>query len=112
MTVGPLSRAPDSPPPSLAELLDRLATDASLTPRQRQQTCSALRTVGRASGRRLQEIQANPRQLRERLVPFGRYCGDVLMHPYEITDAVATSLPAALENDSLSRNPRQVHRTM
>jgi len=174
MTVGPLSRAPDSPPPSLAELLERIATDASLTPRQRQETCSALRTVGRASGRRLEEIQANPRQLRERLVTltptmagvsagrwanivslvrgalklaglttilgrstdplapewrdlfrhlndrrlreglsrFGRYCGKLGINPSEITDAVATSFLAALENDSLIRNPRQVHRTM
>jgi hypothetical protein len=68
MTITPPSRTPDSPPPTLAELLQRIATDASLTPRRRQETCSALRTVERAIGRRLEEIPANPRQLRERLV--------------------------------------------
>lgn len=67
MTELPLSRAPRAPFPSLAELLDGIASDQTLTPRQRQESCSALRSVGRALGRRLDEIQANPSQLRERL---------------------------------------------
>jgi hypothetical protein len=67
MTELPPSRASGVPFPSLAELLDEIASDQTLTPRQRQESCSALRSVGRALGRRLDEIQANPRQLRERL---------------------------------------------
>jgi integrase len=47
--------------------LEQTALDAALTPRQRQETCSALRAVGRAIGRRLEEIPAHPRLLGERL---------------------------------------------
>jgi hypothetical protein len=68
MTELPPSRAPGAPFPSLAELSDKIASDQALTARQRQESCSALRSVGRALGRRLDEIPANPRQLRERLV--------------------------------------------
>ena len=67
MTLPPVSRTPDPPVPSLAELIERIAAEESLTPRQRQEIRSALRTVGRAIGRRLEEIPANPQQLRERL---------------------------------------------
>jgi integrase len=174
MTITPPSRTADSAPPTLAELLERIASEASLTQRRRQETCSALRTVGRAIGRRLEEIPANPRQLRERLVPltpamvgvspgrwanivslvrgalklagltaipgrsteplapewlalfrhlndrrlreglsrFARYCGRLGITPSEVNEAIATSFLAALENDGLIRNPRQVHRTM
>lgn len=47
--------------------MQRIAAEGSLGPRQRQEVSSALRTVGRALGRRLEEIPASPRQLRERL---------------------------------------------
>ena len=55
MTLPPVSRGPGSLIPSLAELLEQITADASLTPRQRQETCSALRAIGRAIGRRLEE---------------------------------------------------------
>lgn len=67
MTASPPSRSPGAPSPSLAAVLEQTASDASLTPRHRQETCSALRAVGRAIGRRLEEIPAHPRLLRERL---------------------------------------------
>lgn len=67
MTVTLRSRAPNSPFPSLADVAEYIATNGLLTPRQRQETCSALRTVARAIGRRPEEIAASPRQLRERL---------------------------------------------
>lgn len=67
MTPPAVSRAPGSPVPSLAELMERIATEEALTPRQRQEIRSALRAVARAIGRRPEEIPARPRQLRERL---------------------------------------------
>ena len=67
MTESPPSRGPRAPFPSLAHLLDEIVSDQTLTSRQRQESCSALRSVGRALGRRLEEIPASPRQLRERL---------------------------------------------
>jgi integrase len=67
MSISPLSRMPDSQLPSLAQVAEQIAADESLTRRQQQEMCSALRTVGRAIGRRLEEIPANLRQLRERL---------------------------------------------
>ena len=67
MTEWPPSRGPGAPFPTLAELLDEIVSDQTLTSRQRQESCSALRSVGRALGRRLEEIPASPRQLRERL---------------------------------------------
>ena len=51
---------------SLAELVAQITVDATLTTRQRQEVCSALRVLGRAIGRRLEEISAHPGQLRER----------------------------------------------
>jgi len=67
MTVTLRSRASDLPFPSLAQLMEYIATNEVLTPRQRQETCSALRTVSRVIGRRPEEIAASPRELRERL---------------------------------------------
>ena len=66
MTASPPSRTA-APPSTLAELLELFASDGALTPRQRHDICSALRVVGRALSRRLEEIPARPRQLRERL---------------------------------------------
>jgi integrase len=66
VTASPPSRT-GAPIPTLADLLALIASDASLTPRQRHDICSALRAVGRALGRRLEEIPATPRHLRERL---------------------------------------------
>ena len=53
--------------PSLADVLTQISNDPSLSARQRQEVCSALRVVGRAIGRPLEEIPAYPRHLRERL---------------------------------------------
>jgi integrase len=159
---------------SLAEVAKEIAADELVTPRQRQEICSALRTLARAIGRRLEEIPANPRYLRERLANmtpamanvsqgrwnnvlsltrsalkraglstmpgrsteplqrewvdlfrhlnhrrlreglsrFARYCSRLGIPPSEVTETVATSFLAVLENDGLIRNPRQVHRTM
>ena len=66
MTISLPSRAPGSPVPSLAELADQIATDELLPVRRRQEIRSALRLIGRAIGRRLEEIPASPRYLRER----------------------------------------------
>ncbi|HWX36467.1 MAG TPA: hypothetical protein VNZ53_54760, partial [Steroidobacteraceae bacterium] len=67
MTVTFRSRAPGSPFPSLTELVEYIKTNGLLTPRQRQETCSALRTFARAIGRTPEEIAASRRQLRERI---------------------------------------------
>src|SRR6266566_807644 len=67
MTVAQFSRTPGSAIPSLAEVAEQIAVDESLTPRQKQETISALRTAGRALARRLEEIPAHPPYLRERL---------------------------------------------
>src|SRR5438874_7381949 len=66
MSIGSLSRVPGSPVLSLAELDNQIATDEALPVRRRQEVRSALRLIGRAMGRRLEEIPANPRHLRER----------------------------------------------
>ncbi len=66
MTIGSLSRVPGSPVPSLAELADQIATDEVLPPRRKQEIRSALRLIGRTIGRKLEEIPASPRHLRER----------------------------------------------
>jgi hypothetical protein len=52
---------------SLADLMREIGSDASLSPRQRQETGSALRVVGRVLARPLEEIPAQPGRLRERL---------------------------------------------
>jgi integrase len=52
---------------SLADLMREISSDPSLSPRQRQDTGSALRVVGRVLARPLEEIPAQPGQLRERL---------------------------------------------
>jgi integrase len=53
--------------PSLAALLDQIADDQELSPRERQDMSSALRTVARVLGRQPAEVPADPRFLRERL---------------------------------------------
>ncbi len=67
MTLPPISRTSGSRVPALAEVVDRIAAEESLTPRQKQETNFALRTAGRAPARRLEEIPAHPAHLRERL---------------------------------------------
>jgi integrase len=52
---------------SLASLIERMALDPALDPQKRRDAGSALRTVAKALGRRLEELPADPRLLRERL---------------------------------------------
>jgi hypothetical protein len=160
--------------PKPADLTEYIATNGLLTPRQQQETCSALGTVARAVGRRPEEIAASPRHLRERLVQltpgmagvtqgrwnnvlsltrgalkhaglaniagrstepmasewrdlfyhlnnrrmreglsrFARYCSASGINPSNVSDIVAASFLAALEDEGIIRNPGQVHRTM
>src|SRR5262252_8995911 len=67
MSLPPTSRSSGLTVLSLADLLNAVGADMQLSARQRQDTCSALRIVGRALGRPLAELPARPRQLRERL---------------------------------------------
>jgi hypothetical protein len=45
------SRAGGHATPSLADVMSKISSDMSLSPRQRQETRSALRVIGRAIGR-------------------------------------------------------------
>ena len=68
MPTSTASRA--SPPSHLDGVLELVLADGSLTPRQRQDTASAVRTIARALGGGPEEIRAHPAALRERLKSF------------------------------------------
>ena len=71
MTTSPLSRRPpQASMPTLATILAGVVEDATLTKRQRQDTSSALRTVGRALRRPLDDLPAHPELLRAQLKGF------------------------------------------
>jgi integrase len=52
---------------TLADVIERLRADATLSPRRRDDLCSALRTVSRALGLDPSMLAADPRSLRQRL---------------------------------------------
>jgi len=52
---------------TLAALRERVAADATLTARQRQDIASALRSLGKALQTPLESIPAHPGYLRDRL---------------------------------------------
>lgn len=72
MSLLPPSRKPDdtSHQPSLADVREMIVADEGLSLRRRQDVSSALRTVAKALGRRLEEMPAHPGYLRERLERF------------------------------------------
>ena len=53
--------------PTLADIRDRIGVAAGLSSRQQTDLCSALHTVGRVLGRRLDELPAHPTFLRPKL---------------------------------------------
>ena len=72
MTAAPTSRSSLSTPsrhPNLAQVLEQIIADDSLTPRRRQDISSALHTLAKALGRPLEELEAHPFYL------FGRING-------------------------------------
>jgi integrase len=72
MSLSPASRKPDNLPhrPSLAEVREMVLADEGLSLRRRQDVSSALRTLAKALGHRLDELPAHPGYLRERLERF------------------------------------------
>ena len=68
MSTSSASRKPK--PPHLGAVLELIIADKTLPIRQRQDMASALRTVGKALGRPLDELRAHPASLRERLAKF------------------------------------------
>jgi len=56
--------------PSLADVLNSMAADRTSSLRQRQDRCSAVRTLAKALGRRPEEIPAHPAYLQQRLKGF------------------------------------------
>lgn len=102
MSLPPASRGSAFGVPSLADLVNQINTDPSLSPRQRQEARSALRVVGRAIGRPLEEIPAHPRQLRERLttltpamvgVSKGRWANILSLTRVALNRAGLTTIP-------------------
>jgi integrase len=66
-TEAPSRTAALPPRPTLADLATWIAGDETLSPKQRQDIVSALRTMARALKRRPEEIPAHPWYLKERL---------------------------------------------
>jgi integrase len=69
MSTSSVSRAPSPVPsgPSLADVLVALRNDRTCSPRQRQDRCSAVRTLAKALGRRPEDLPADPGRLQGRV---------------------------------------------
>jgi len=101
MSTGPASRNP-AEQPTFATLRDRIAVDETLAPRRRHDLISALRTVAKALGRSMDDLPADPAQLRARLKNFAPAMAG--LSPRRWRNALSL-VRSALKHSGLTRVP-------
>ena len=104
MSTPPTSRTPSDPAgwPTLATLLHRILADGTVPDRRRQDLASSLRTIAKALGRSLEELSANPKDLRERLNHFHPAAAGISPRRWR---NVVSLLRSALKHVGLTRVP-------